>query len=139
MATIRKRGDKWHVQIRRRRGRPCTRTFSRKADALVWANHIEAEADRIGLPANLKTLDQLTVSAIMVRYRDTIVPLKRGRAVETTIINAFLRHPVASRTLSAANTAEFASYRDQRLAIVAPATRGVCSQVQPSERMNAAS
>lgn len=37
MATIRKRNQKWHVQIRRKGMSSLTRSFAQRADALEWA------------------------------------------------------------------------------------------------------
>lgn len=122
MATIRKRGDKWHIQIRRKGSPHITRSFTRKSDALEWARHGEITADRRGLPSDPKLLERLTVSDLVTRYRDEIVPQKRGREIETIILNAFLRSAVARTTLSDVNPAQFADYRDQRLKTVKPAT-----------------
>jgi hypothetical protein len=36
MATIRKRGEKWHVQVRRKGWGSVTRSFLKKADAETW-------------------------------------------------------------------------------------------------------
>lgn len=56
MATIRKRGDKWQVQVRRNGCPQVSRSFIRKVDAHAWARQMETEADRRGLYAdpNLK-------------------------------------------------------------------------------------
>ena len=37
---------------------------------------------------------------IMTRYRDEVVPRKRGADRETLLLNAFLRHPLAQVALS---------------------------------------
>src|SRR5512138_1615094 len=61
MATTRKRGQRWHVQIRRK-GRPSvTRSFLVKSDADAWARQQELEADRFGLPPAHKGLRGLKV------------------------------------------------------------------------------
>jgi integrase len=122
MATLRKRGHKWHVQIRRKGYGNLTRTFTRKSDALEWANQTEIEADRRGLSVDPQVLGRLTVANLIERYRDHVVPSKRGHTVETVIIDAFLRHPIANTKLSDLRAAQFASYRDERLETVKPAT-----------------
>ena len=122
MATIRKRGDKWHVQIRRKGSPHLTRSFTRRSDALEWARHGEITADRRGLPTDPKLLERLTVSDLVTRYRDELVPKKRGHEIETIILNAFLRSAIAQTTLSDVNPAQFADYRDQRLKTIKPAT-----------------
>jgi len=45
MATIRKRGNRYHVQIRRR-GQSITRTFDRLATAKSWIPKIEGDIER---------------------------------------------------------------------------------------------
>lgn len=122
MATIRKRGDKWQVQVRRLGNTSISKSFIKKADAQAWARHMETEADRSGLPADPKVLERLTVRDILERYRDTVVPQKRGRDIETIIINAFLRQRLAARSLASIGPSDFASYRDARLKVVKPAT-----------------
>jgi integrase len=122
MATFRKRNNKWQAQVRYKGYPNLTRTFSYKADAVEWATETERQIQRRGLPTNPKMLEGSTVSDLVRRYRDEIVPLKRGRVVETIILNAFLRAPVAKLCLSDLNPAAFAAYRDERLKAVRPAT-----------------
>lgn len=45
MATYRKRGACWQVQVRKLGHRPVSRTFKRRADAEVWARATEAQMD----------------------------------------------------------------------------------------------
>ena len=56
----------------------------------------------------------------MIRYRDSITPLKRYAAVEKAVLNAFLRHPICARKLSELGKGDFARYRDERLEEVTP-------------------
>jgi hypothetical protein len=56
MATIRKRGERWHVQVRRKGSPSITRSFLNKSDAQVWARQTQREADRRGLPMVRKAL-----------------------------------------------------------------------------------
>ncbi len=122
MATIRKRNGKWQVQVRRSGCPLMSRTFHKKADADKWAHQAEAEADRYDLPDSRKQLRLLTVRKLMERYRDTVVPRKRCRTVETGLLNALLRYPFAQLALSAVTPAAFSSFRDKRLEAVKPAT-----------------
>jgi len=122
MATIRKRGDKWHVQVRRKSFSNLTRTFTRKADAIEWAREAERTVERRGLSTDPRILERLTVSDVLTRYRNNVVPLRRGRKNETIVINAFLRNEVAKTRLSELGATQFAAYRDERLRAVKPAT-----------------
>ena len=46
MATFRKRGEKWRVQIRRKNQPTVSRSFTHKVDADGWARDMEHAADR---------------------------------------------------------------------------------------------
>jgi len=50
MATIRKRGDKYQVQVRRKGFPPLSRSFLKLKDARQWATQCEQQADRQGTP-----------------------------------------------------------------------------------------
>jgi integrase len=121
MATIRKRGEKWHVQVRRKGCTAQTKSFNLRMDAVRWARQTEAEADRNGL-TDRRALERVTVSELLTRFRDTVVPSRRGRAVETIVINAFLRTKLAQTRMSDLTPESFASYRDERLKTVKPGT-----------------
>jgi integrase len=121
VATLRRRGRRWHVQVRRK-GRPnLTRSFQHKSDALAWAREQEFEADK-GLPAVHKTLRGITVADIVTRYRDEGVPRKRGAVRETFLLNAFLRHALARVALSDLTTGMVSAYCAERLKHVKPGT-----------------
>ncbi len=127
MATLRKRGDKWQVQVRRQGCPAVSRSFIRKADAEAWARQAEAEADRMGLPVDPKILRQTTLRALIERYRDSVVVTKRGKDIETIILNAILRQPFVELALLAVTPATFSSYRDTRLKTVKAAT--ICREL----------
>lgn len=52
MASIRRRRDKWQVQIRRKGRGALSRSFHVLKDAEEWARHMEVQADRGDLPAD---------------------------------------------------------------------------------------
>ena len=52
MATIRKRGAKWQVQVRRAGRQPVSRSFHVLRDAQAWARQTELQADRSEAGAN---------------------------------------------------------------------------------------
>jgi hypothetical protein len=125
MATLRKRGMKWQVQIRRKGQSPLSRSFTLKRDAEIWAREMERRADLRELPADLKLLDRYTLGDLVRRYRDMVTPHKRGGDYERVILTAFLRHRLSSKRPSDITTRDFAAYRDERLhhqAFVAQAT-----------------
>ena len=46
MATIRKRGSKWQVQVRPQGGTAMSQTFLTKSDAKAWARQTEIAFER---------------------------------------------------------------------------------------------
>jgi type I restriction enzyme R subunit len=56
------------------------------------------------------------------RYRDEVVPRKRGADRETLTLNAFLRHPLAQVALSDVTTGMVSAYCAERLQRVKPGT-----------------
>jgi len=119
MATFRKRGEKWQVQIRRMNQPTISRSFTHKADAHAWAREMERAADQGKLGNLIKaTADDPTVGDLLRRYRDEVISLKRGRDVETYIVNAMLRQDFCNIAISDVSTAPITKYRDHRLKTV---------------------
>jgi integrase len=122
VASIRKRGGRWHVQVRRK-GRPSlTRSFLLKSDADAWARFQELDADRLALPTAHKGLRGITVADLVMRYRDEIVPKKRAGDREAQLLNAFLRNPLAKLRLSDVTTGAVSAYSAERLRQVKPSS-----------------
>ncbi|MES0055186.1 site-specific integrase [Mesorhizobium sp. M0078] len=115
MATLRKRNGRWQVQVRRQGFPIQSRSFLSKADANEWARTIERQHDRHELGPDRKALKSMTLADLVIRYRDEVVPKKRGSEVETILLNRFLRYPICRKTLNGLTTADFAAYRDLRL------------------------
>lgn len=122
MASIRKRGGKYQVQVRRKGQAPAARSFNQRKDAQTWARQMELQADRHDLPVDKKVLEGITLRELVERYRNSVTPKKKGRDIETVVLNAFLRHPICRRTLNQLRTSDFALYRDVRLTEVTPVT-----------------
>ena len=122
MATIRKRKSKWQVQIRRKGHGALSRSFQVLKDAEEWARHMERLADRGDLPADPAALRGVTLGQLVERYRDTVSPRKRTHGAEKLALDVFLRHPICRRPVSDVTTAHFATYRDERLKCVKPAS-----------------
>jgi hypothetical protein len=87
-----------------------------------WANQGEIEADRKGLTNDRKILEQLKIADLLTRFKDTVIPNRRGKAVETFVLNAFLKQDLAQTRLSVLTPDQFAAYRDERLETVRPGT-----------------
>ena len=99
MPTIRKRGSKWHVQVRRSGHQTQTRTFNHKADADAWGRKAERELDNGELYSNTSDLKSMTTGDLLRRYSDEVTPSKRGRSVERYIVDQLLRHSFSEISL----------------------------------------
>lgn len=133
MASIRKRANRWQVQVRRKHASPISKSFLLKADAEAWARSMEVEADKRTLQHDPRLLDATSLGDLVRMYRDTVCQTKKGRDVEVILLNAFLRHPIAIKPLSAIKTADFARYRDERLKVVSPS--GLNRELSPLQHM----
>ena len=95
MATVRKRGEKWRVEIYRDGVRK-SKTCSTKAEAVLWGAE---EEKKIELQA--KGLQPETLfSDVIKRYLNEITPTKRGEKHEFNRLTKFLRHPITDKYIS---------------------------------------
>lgn len=122
MATTRKRGNKYQVQVRRKGLSPITRSFHTKADADEWARYMETKADRGDLPTPVKVLEGFKVKDILQRYKDEITVKKLSANTENYILDAIMREPFAKLSLAQITPAHFTVYRDKRLKSVKAGT-----------------
>ena len=100
MATLRKRGNTWHVQVRRS-GHSQTRSFTHKTDAEVWARKTELDIDTDELRAVSERLNAVTLGNFLHRYREGVIPQKRSAgSIEHYIINHYLHHRMAGLKLA---------------------------------------
>lgn len=118
MATIRKRGHRYHVQIRRSGHPPLTRSFTAKSDAERWARDQETKIDRGENPDNPASLRSITFGDLLRRYRKDVTPRKRGAASEFYRIDHLLNSKLSGLLLAHLNAARIAEHRDERLAQV---------------------
>tara|TARA_R100000365_G_C2746816_1_gene76258 strand:- start:4013 stop:5101 length:1089 start_codon:yes stop_codon:yes gene_type:complete len=118
MATIRKRGNKYQAQVRRKGFDTQVRTFHLLKDAQEWARLQETLADRHELPTNKKALEGVTLGKLVERYRDEVLPRMKGGTNETINLNAILRHPICKKSLAELGTKDFAKFRDDKLQTV---------------------
>lgn len=122
MATIRKRGSRWQVQVRRIGHPPLSKSFLQRSDAETWGRLKEVEIERGELPIDRKLLRSLTLGDLMRRYCEEITPTKRGAVVERIRINSLLARPIARLTLDRLTPRAFAEHRDERLGEVSGPT-----------------
>ena len=79
MATIRKRGSRYNVQIRKEGYPSVTKTFTSISIARKWANSIEADMER---HLYIEVPDQTTLGELLQRYQRQISPSHKGQQVE---------------------------------------------------------
>ncbi len=119
MATIRKRNNKYQVQVRIR-GKGTSATFHTLDLARRWARSKEIELEKnikVGMQYRPKTLQE-----ILVKYKDTVIPHKKSASSETFMINAFMKNKCVALPLNMLSAAQIAEYRDKRLLSVKPST-----------------
>lgn len=116
MASIRKRGDfQFFAEIRRQSHPPQRKTFNTKSEAEAWAREIESEMDR-GVFASRAEAESTTLHDALERYEHEISSQKKGHSQEKYRIGSWQAHALARRYLASLRGADFAKYRDERLA-----------------------
>jgi integrase len=114
MAAIRKLpSGKWNVQVRRFGHKAISRSFVLERDALRWAREIESDLDRGTFQDRTKT-EATTFGDALARYLEEITPLKKGSKQEAQRIKAWLKHPLADRSIAFLRAKDFAEFRDKR-------------------------
>jgi integrase len=121
MATIRKRGLKWQVQVRRDGIRPLSKSFIVKDDAIRWARQQEHAVDR-GEFTTKKPAPSIPLADLLNRYETEITPTKRSFNSEKAHIRQIRRHPIALMTVKSITSQDIAKLRDDRLKTVAGPT-----------------
>jgi len=121
MASFRKRKGGCNVQVRRSGFPHLSKTFTIKTDAQAWARDAELrlERDELFIPAKP---DLSTLGDILSRYLRDIDSKKRGAGPESLRIGKILRHSMCSIKISKLSSMDIASYRDERLQEVVPAS-----------------
>lgn len=115
MATIKKRGNGWRAQVRRRGYKTVSATFDTKRDAETWAAEVEAKMHR----GKWQDADESTATKLaeaLQRYLDEVTPTKKGAKQETNRIKALIKLPLADWYLAEIRGQQIAEFRDARLA-----------------------
>lgn len=121
MPTFERRGRYWRVRVRRRGYPEQGRTFDTKGQAEAWARSVETEMDR-GLFVDRTEAEKNLLADIIDRYIREVTPTKRGAAPEEARLKALKKRPIAQMKMSALSSSHIASYRDDRLKVVASGT-----------------
>ena len=96
MATLRKRNDKWHVQIRRKDYPFQTKSFISKKTAERWFRETENRIDQGYINHSTVKLTHM-LKELIIRYIADVLVKKRGCVNETIILKAFMRQPFVNK------------------------------------------
>lgn len=119
MGAVRKRGKRWHAEVRHRKPAfYASSTWPTKALADAWKARIEAEyhAGRLGQAPRRPFRDLLD------RYAREVSPRKRGARWEQLRLALIARDPIGGVMLPDLSPTDFAAWRDRRLAAVSAAS-----------------
>ena len=118
MATIRSRGKKYHVQIRKIGYPPITRSFSSISGARRWAKTTEADMER-RLPVCFP--NPFTVGELLERHELEVIPSHKGNQREI-YKSRTLRKYFSQIRLCDLSPSDVRQYRGIRLKTISPAT-----------------
>lgn len=121
MATIRKRGNSYQVQIRVKGSKPITRSFKDKRNALVWIKKTESEIER-GIFLDTSEATKTTLAEVLDRYALEVLPYKKGGTRELSRIKTIVKHLGKYNLASGLTPSLLSQYRDTRLKEVANQT-----------------
>ena len=117
MSSIRKRNDRYQVQVRRRGYAPVSKTFTSRTAAKKWIQVTEADMER----GSYAPPPSVIVCEILKRYQQDILPTHKGADVERYRLRRLNKHFGAMR-LTDLTPKDIAKYRDIRLKKVSPAS-----------------
>lgn len=118
MATFRKRGLSWRVEVYKN-GFRTSASFDTKTQAKEWASLTESQI--LDRKSNLFLCNK-TLGEAFERYANEVSPKKKGERWEKIRLNSLSRYPVSGIQLSELSSTHIALWRDQRLNEVAPST-----------------
>ena len=121
MATIRKRGNSFQVQIRRKGHKPISKSFREKKNALAWGKQTESEIER-GIFQDTTEAQRTTFGELLDRYATEVLPHKRGKASDLARIKTLKAASLGEYNLIGLTPKVLSQYRDQRLKKVANQT-----------------
>lgn len=117
MAYFRRSGKGWRAEIEKLGVRDSA-TFPTKREAQEWAAAREAEitAGKTG------QVIKATLSDVIERYVKEVTPKKSSSRTEKLRLGALQRHPLAKKIMQDITPSDLASWRDERLQSVTPAS-----------------
>lgn len=113
MATVRKRGDRWRVEVYRD-GKRKSKTCSTKTEAILWGAEEEKKLELMANGMQPETL----FSDVIKRYLNEITPTKRGEKHEFNRLTRFLRHSITDKYISDVTRQDLELWIKERLETV---------------------
>jgi len=120
MATIRKRSNSYHAQIRKVGFPTITKSFPNKKSALTFTKETEANMER-GLFQDASLAEKTTLNELIALYSKNILPKLRGRRAEEARLKMLSRE-LGHYPLTQIQPFTVSQLRDKRLCMVKPAT-----------------
>ena len=118
MATIRKRKQKYQVQVRKNGYQTISKTFSSLSVARSWAKVIEADIER---QIYICPQEKVTVTSLIERYQKEVV--RNQRSAESTVyLLRTLNHHLGQFFIQDLSAKQLSKYRDLRLKDISPAS-----------------
>ena len=122
MATIRRRKNKYQVQVRRKDSPQVSKTFICYKDAKKWARETEIKLDQNFIQFTEDPCS-LTLQSLIKKYIKEVIVHKKSYKIETIILKSFLqRFADTDKPINKIKVEMFSRYRDLRLQHVKPAT-----------------
>jgi integrase len=121
VATIRQRGNRVEVQIRRKGWTTVSETFPDKTSAREWATVIEADMVR-GVFMDRSEAERNTLGDLFDRYLRDVSASKKGASSESYRLRALQRDPISQYKVAALSGKVLAEWRDRRMKQVTGST-----------------
>ena len=121
MASIRKRHNRWEVRVRRGNNPTKCKSFTKLADAKIWAYQTELELERASAgisPAPIK----LNLFEAKKRYIESIISQHKGKDSEIYRLDAIIKRLGQNRDIKDIGPSDIAQHRDTRLEVVSSGT-----------------
>jgi len=120
VATIRKKREKWCVEIRRSFHKHLSKSFITKQDAQRWARETEHLIE-IGQYADLSEANKTTLKQLLERYEREVLSRKRTSS-DKYLIRNICKYEFVDKMLTQINSSDIAEFRDHRLKSVSPSS-----------------
>ena len=111
---IRKRLNKYYVEIKRQGHKNIYKTFKQKSDAMKWGRSVEIQLDQSRY-RDTSNASKTTLKSVMERHLKERLRLVREPKKEQSRYNVIIKNDIVKRYLTNLTPQIFARYRDERL------------------------